>query len=141
MLFAFAAGFFNLFSLLLGEDDQAVLQGMGKQSLSILSEICDGWLTSSQLLFLFCRMLQLMREDREECDSIAIGYYASEKDVFGVVVKCKILEVVSGRLVKYGVYIYVVSRAFKTCYVQAYADTYISDYRYCTGLSLATFTP
>jgi hypothetical protein len=92
MLLAFCAGFFGLLSLLQGEDLRASVTQSQSVALDVISQLFDGLTGVFLLLFLYLRILQLMKDDRLECESIAIGYFASEKDIFGVAIKCAVFQ-------------------------------------------------
>ena len=86
--------------MLQGEDLSVTADRSQGIALDVFSQIFDGVSGILMLLFIYLRILQLMKDDRVECESIAIGYFASEKDPFGVAVKCVVFEGLNSKRVR-----------------------------------------
>ena len=103
MLLSFCTGFFHLLSLLHSEDIVANAEYAGSSALNVLSELFDGASAALIVLFIYFRLVQLMSFSSKECEdqhNSEISYFMSEKDEFGVQIKCSIYAALSSLVTK-----------------------------------------
>ena len=103
LLLAFCTGLFHLLSLLHSEDIVANADYAGSSALNVLSELFDGASAALVVLFIYFRLVQLMSLSSKECEdqhNSEISYFMSEKDEYGVQIKCSIYAALSSLIAK-----------------------------------------